>query len=1356
MIAKLIASIERRLMSGQVPPKAPEQSVELDVMQLEPRVLYSASPFAEVDDATDTLAEAENYQFPAANDANDLQARLGITEYATLSGAEILEIEETHRSSVKHELVFLDEGSDDFDTLLQDLLDVSDPARDIEIVIIGENEDGLQVISDTLSSTKDVQAVHILGHGAEGRVQLGNDALTHETLKAYAGEIAQWSNALAEDADLLIYGCNVASEEGRELVDSLATLTGADVAASDDLTGHASLGGDWEFEYLVGSIETELAVSEELQQSWYATLDITSNLVGHYEFEENGGSVATDSTASNNDGTWFNGPGWSGDSAVGSFSMEFGLDGVNSNAVVSVPDDASLDFSGDFSVAFWYNSSVSQANSTRIIGSHDGSDGFSIYTNGNGDLSFFAQGNNASTTQTQTGGVINDGTWHHVVAVKSADSLRLYVDEYTSGVAAASFGTIDVAAPLTIGGESATVSDFEGKLDDVRVYTRALSASDVGELYDLGVARTSYSTSSGLNNGWEHISNVTFAGINNTTAADAGGYGDYTAQSATVSAGSTNTLSVTISPDSLDYVTAWVDWNQDFDFHDAGEQFVVATSTSAAGPHTVNIVAPNDAIAGNTRMRVSLVYNETPASFGTFGFGEVEDYTINVQGPQTFTVTNTNDSGAGSLRQAIIDANANAGADVIDFNITGIGAHTINLLSALPNITEAVTIDATTDDSYGANGNQPAIIIDGNDLTADGLIFESTSDNSVVSGLVIRDFDGHAISLWGDADNITIQGNYLGSLTETGVYAGSGEENTGDGIQIASANNTIGGTTSTTRNVISGNQNYGIHIQNWSGFGASGNDVIGNYVGTDATGTVAIGNGVGIAVFGGANSNTIGTDLDGTNDALEGNLIAGNSSIGIQSWDSNSNAFRGNLIGVDVTGTTLLGNSNMGIQLSGGSQLNVIGGTSALAANVIGGTNWSGINLTTSGTSNNVIEGNFIGTDSTETYDLGNFGTGIFIENDASNNTVGGIGAGEGNVIAYSGDDGVGVQDVGSTGNTIRGNSIYSNDDIGIDLGTPLVDSENPNDAGDADSGGNTALNWAILSSAAISDAGLFSYTIDTTTLASDTYQIDFYASSDRDGGIVEGQRFLGTGGFVPWGNSSFSGSFGGVTLAAGEYVTALVTDGAGNTSEFSNYAVATDADGDAAPTDLIATETNGGGLSINQDGGNDAYLQADASPFSGEGQITVEVDFQVTTPATGLTTLLSYATGTNQDELWVGIDSGGEVFFRTSSNGGSGYGSITHAPELLDGNRHTLSVTWESTGGVLMFYVDGEQLGLGRNDYQKTTTIDAGGTLVIGQHQTGPGTGLVSSDTFEGTIYGARIFNDLRSENEIAASYRR
>ena len=238
-------------------------------------------------------------------------------------------------------------------------------------------------------------------------------------------------------------------------------------------------------------------------------------------------------------------------------------------------------------------------------------------------------------------------------------------------------------------------------------------------------------------------------------------------------------------------------------------------------------------------------------------------------------------------------------------------------------------------------------------------------------------------------------------------------------------------------------------------------------------------------------------------------------------------------------------------------------------------------------------------------------------------------------------------------------------------------------------------------------------------------------------------------------GNSSLTGTLSGITLAPGEFITLVTTDASGNSSEFSNYAVTTDSDaGGATPSDLQATSSSDGGLNLNNDGGDNVYLQADTSPFSGNDQITIEVEFSIDAPATGMTTLFSYTDSTNQDELFVGIDTDGEVYFRTSENGGTGYGSITNAPQLFDGNKHTVSVTWENSSGVLLFYVDGEQLGLGRNDYQKTSTIDAGGTLVIGQHQSLPGNGFVSNDTFSGTIHGVRVFDDVRTEAEISASY--
>jgi hypothetical protein len=142
----------------------------------------------------------------------------------------------------------------------------------------------------------------------------------------------------------------------------------------------------------------------------------------------------------------------------------------------------------------------------------------------------------------------------------------------------------------------------------------------------------SYCNSNFTSATYEFITNVTFAGINNTSAGNIGGPVDYTAQVANVSkTGGPYTLSVTIDPDALDYVYVWIDWDQNFTLNDAGETYTVVASTSLPGPHTINITVPAGATLGNTRMRVMVDYNNAvPNPCRSATWGEAEDYTVNV------------------------------------------------------------------------------------------------------------------------------------------------------------------------------------------------------------------------------------------------------------------------------------------------------------------------------------------------------------------------------------------------------------------------------------------------------------------------------------------------------------------------------------------------------------------------------------------------------------------------------------------------------------------------------------------------------------------------------------------------------
>ena len=268
---------------------------------------------------------------------------------------------------------------------------------------------------------------------------------------------------------------------------------------------------------------------------------------------------------------------------------------------------------------------------------------------------------------------------------------------------------------------------------------------------------------------------------------------------------------------------------------------------------------------------------------------------------KTFTVANTNNSGTGSLRQAITDANNNAGTDTIKFTISGTGVHTITPTSALPNITGAVLLDATTDDSFVANGNRPAIIVAGTNagIGVDGLVLTSTADGSTIRGLLVRDWGADGISIRAGSDNNFIIGNYIGRINPDGTAGAAGTQNEGDGIYILGSNNTIGGTTAADRNVISGNDD-GVTLDT----GATGNVVIGNYIGTDATGTIAVGNtlNAGVWIKAGRNNRIGGAD------ANEGNLIANNAGDGVF---LQTGAGTGN----SVLGNSLYSNGGIGIDL---------------------------------------------------------------------------------------------------------------------------------------------------------------------------------------------------------------------------------------------------------------------------------------------------------------------------------------------------------------------------------------------------------------------------------------------------------
>lgn len=728
----------------------------------------------------------------------------------------------------------------------------------------------------------------------------------------------------------------------------------------------------------------------------------------------------------------------------------------------------------------------------------------------------------------------------------------------------------------------------------------------------------------------------------------------------------------------------------------SGSQVGLRT-TDGNGNYSFELIA-----GGNYIVTPSILgFNFAPAStnFNGLGGNQIANFAAT---RQNFVVTNANNHGAGSLREAMLNANATPGKDTITFNIPGPGVKTINVLAPLPDITDTVVIDGTTQPGYAGT---PLIEINGAMSTSsDGLVIKA--GGTTVRGLSIGSFGNNAISLNG-CDNNVIQGNYLGVAADGTTARGAAR-----GIQLTnSSNNLIGGTSAAVRNVISGNSFNQIDI-----VASNANVIQGNFLGTNAAGTARLLGGGSIATFGGITifnstsidnliggsapgagnlisghagpaistsapgtviqGNLIGTDVNGVNKIpnqsgisasgsniliggatagaknvisgnsqegitisgtgsrvqgnyigtdITGNLALGNSNNGVVAGNGvviggtnpgerniiAGNSFsnislsvfgfaspvtvQGNYIGTDVTGTHALGATNVGVSIS--SNNNLIGGLVAGARNVISG-NVTGVQIGFSGVVGNVIQGNFIGLNAAGTAPLGNTLQGVAI-NGSVNNLVGGTQAEAANRISFNGGPGVVITGSGQ-GNAVRGNSIFSNTGLGIDLGGNGV---TPNDDGDSDTGANNLQNFPVITGVLSSSN---STTIQGTlkSLPNTTFQLDFFSNAAVDpSGNGEGATFFGTMSVDT--NANGDATINAIIpagLPAGRVITATATDPNGNTSEFS-AADATSAAGSVqftASSMLVIEDVETLSITVVRTGGSTGSVSVDYSTANG------------------------------------------------------------------------------------------------------------------------------------------------------------
>ncbi|MCC7370236.1 MAG: CSLREA domain-containing protein [Chloroflexi bacterium] len=553
-----------------------------------------------------------------------------------------------------------------------------------------------------------------------------------------------------------------------------------------------------------------------------------------------------------------------------------------------------------------------------------------------------------------------------------------------------------------------------------------------------------------------------------------------------------------------------------------------------------------------------------------------------------------------SLREAITAANTDAayngctagsGADTISFHIPGAALSTrtiapLNALGNLPNIITPLTIDGWSqgvfDGTAGYNA-APLIELSGANgptgVTNAGLAVLGTSANGVlIRGLIVNRFTGsntNGILIDGGASNVTLHGNYVG-LNADGTAAASNDRFGINVTGVATSNVTIGGTSPEHRNVVSGTTaaGFGINID------LTGNNITvqGNYIGTNAAGTAAVPNVFGIAATSFGSNVVVGGTAPGAR-----NIISGNT--GTQIGVARNALIQGNWIGTDATGTSLIPSGGWGIEL-GNAQLNVtIGGTTAAARNVVVGMTSSGIDATFNGSapSSVTIQGNYVGVMPDGTTPGGNGGDGILIRGNVPL-TVGGTAPGAGNLIANNAGDGVSVQNAGTFA-LIRGNRIFNNGTTANHLGIELQgDGITANDTGDGDTGGNTLLNFPVLTSAGL-HAGATRVTGTLNSTVNTSFEIDLYANASCSvSGNGQGETYLGSTSVTT--DISGNGAFTILNLPAttlGQFITATTSNTTtGATSEFSACRTVVAPSIGVTPTSGLTTTEAGGTATFN------------------------------------------------------------------------------------------------------------------------------------------------------------------------------
>jgi hypothetical protein len=685
---------------------------------------------------------------------------------------------------------------------------------------------------------------------------------------------------------------------------------------------------------------------------------------------------------------------------------------------------------------------------------------------------------------------------------------------------------------------------------------------------------------------------------------------------------------------------------------------------------------------------------------------------------------------------------------------------------ALPNLYNGVEVTAgASANTVGGTTASARDVISGN--TDSGVSINAGATTNVVEGDFIgTDGTGtvaianHTGVLLGAAPSNTVGGTTAGSgdvisgNTSIGVWLTSGASKdilagddigtdltgsqsvpNGTGVQIdaSSTSSTVGGASSAARDIISGNTGAGVYI---SDSGTNNNVVAGDYIGTDVTGATALGNGTsGVLIANSAHGNTVG----GTTAAAR-NIISGNSPFGVDVINGvTATTVAGNDIGTDVTG--LLGIPNQaGVNIGGGSTSNTVGGTVAGSGNVISANVHKAVNLTDAGTDDNVVEGNYLGTDATGTHALGNGGAGVSIADGAQYNTVGGTTTAARNVMAASTGNGVimggtGVNNESTSNNVVEGNYIGTDKTSTVGLGEGIAGVNIGSGATDNTIGGTTAAACNIISGSAF---GVYIGGMG----ASDNLVEGDYIGTDVTGtvaiGNISGGVFLISG--------ATDNTVGGTTAAARNVISGNVgngvfIDGSGTTDNLveGNY-IGTDVTGSLALGNGDATDGATGVAIV--DGASDNTVGGTTTGTGNVVAATVGNGVAIGGPGSNDNVVAGNFIGTDASGTHALGNSGGEVVLANGVSSNTIGGTTAAARNVISGNTGPgVTIDGSGTTGNL---VEGDYIGTDYTGAHALGNGDAGVWISGGaQQNTIGGTTAATRDVISGNVGNGVFITD-------------